>query len=43
MILVGIGFLLFGIQVLISAYRLKVPFFFILTIFFGCDRFILVV
>lgn len=33
LILVGLGFLLFGIQVLISAYRFQDPFFFILTFF----------
>ena len=33
LILIGIGFFLFGIQVLISAYRIEDPFVFILTFF----------
>ena len=41
LILIGLFFFLFGIQVLISAYRLNDPFFFILT-FFSANFIILI-
>ncbi|MBW2609610.1 MAG: hypothetical protein JRC68_04605 [Deltaproteobacteria bacterium] len=41
LILVGCFFLLFGIQLLISAYRLKNPFWFIMT-FFSSNLIILI-